>query len=310
MPRDFFRSFFCRQSAKPLQPALAIRSAFISLFFAFFAVSSGLAAVPEVFPNSAGSGRQNGDEGQNGANGKHDAAIKISGSQWPGIIDHVLQKPLPDSANDSGNANILINYPSLGNNEIDNDIRQWVSGIASAFESHLDLDDMADADFGGDLPTDDELASSGEKRRFELFGSYSISRPSSNAVSITFELWNYTGSNHGNLDIITLNYSLLTGKRLEFVDIFEEPDVALQLMSEYARNSLEPRLGATRHTQMLKDGTEALTENFSSLTLTPGGICINFQPYQVAPWAAGIQKVEMPVEKLLPAGPFLAIWGK
>lgn len=306
MPGVFFRPFFCRHSKLLLWPGLAIRGAFLSLFFAFFAVSSGLAAVPEVFPGS--SGRQNEDEGQENVSGKHDAATRISGSQWPGIIDHVLQRPLSDQS--SRNANILINYPSLGNNEIDNDIRSWVSGIASAFESHLDIDDIADEDFGGDLLPDDEFASSGEKRRLELFGSYSISRPSQNAVSITFELWNYTGSNHGNLDIITLNYSLLTGKRLEFVDMFEEPDVALQMMSEYARNSLEPRLGAARHTQMLKDGTEALTENFSSLTLTPGGICINFQPYQVAPWAAGIQKVEMPVEKLLPAGPFLAIWGK
>lgn len=308
MPCIFFRPFFNRHSKILLRPGLAIRGACLGLFFAFFSVSSGLAAVPEVFQNSSGSGRQN--EGQENISGKHDAAVKISGSQWPGIIDHVLQKPLPDSAGDSGHANILVNYPSLGNNEIDNDIRQWVSGIASAFESHLDLDDLADADFGGDLLPDDDLASAGEKHRFELYGSYSISRPSPNAVSITFELWNYTGSNHGNLDIITLNYSLLTGKRLEFVDMFEEPDVALQMMSEYARNSLESRLGAARRTQMLKDGTEALMENFSSLTLTPGGICINFQPYQVAPWAAGIQKVEMPVEKLLPAGPFLAIWGK
>lgn len=306
MPCVFFRPFFNRHSKILFRPGLAIRGAFLSLFFAFFTVSSGLAAVPEVFPGS--SGRQNEDEGQENISGKHDAATRISGSQWPGIIDHVLQKPLPNQ--DSGHANILVNYPSLGNNEIDNDIRNWVSAIASAFESHLDLDDLADADFGGDLLPDDEFTPSGEKRRFELFGSYSVSRPSPNAVSITFELWNYTGSNHGNLDIITLNYSLLTGKRLEFVDMFEEPEVALRMMSEYARTSLEPRLGAARHTQMLKDGTEALTENFSSLTLTPGGICINFQPYQVAPWAAGIQKVEMPVEKLLPAGPFLAIWGK
>ncbi len=62
----------------------------------------------------------------------------------------------------------------VGNNEIDNDIRQWVSGIASAFESHLDLDDLADADFGGDLLPDDDLASAGEKHRFELYGSTSM----------------------------------------------------------------------------------------------------------------------------------------
>ena len=50
-------------------------------------------------------------------------------------------------------------------------------------------------DFGEDLLPDDDLASAGETQ-FELYGSYSISRPSPNAVSVLSELWNYTGSNH------------------------------------------------------------------------------------------------------------------
>lgn len=310
MPSVLFRPLIHCQPLLNSGIGAVIRGFFISVFLAFSAFSSSIAAVPEHFLPDPSSGRQDGNDDQENAAGRHDAASKISGSQWPGVIDHVLQKPLPDAPALSGNADILINYPSLGNSEIDNDIRQWVSGIASAFESHLDLNDLQYLDSGGDLLPEDEIGSSEEKRRFELFGSYSISRPSANAVSITFELWNYTGSDRGNLDIITLNYSLLTGKRLEFIDMFEEPEIALKMMSDYARDNLEPRLGAVRHTQMLKDGTEALTENFSSLTLTPSGICINFQPYQVAPWAAGIQKVDMPVEKLMAAGPLLAIWGK
>ena len=63
-----------------------------------------------------------------------------------------------------------------------------------------------------------------------------------------------------------------------------------------------------RPAQMLKDGTEPLVENFSSLTLTPEGICINFQPYQVAPWAAGPQRVDMPLAELAAAGPEARIW--
>lgn len=246
-----------------------------------------------------------------------DAAAQISGSQWPGVINHLLQRPLPGTTADPQGADIHIDYPSFGIPAVDADIRAWVSGIANAFAAHLDLSrpdlpetGLPEADL---TPVHDpmEAAIAADQRpTFELWGSYSISRPSDAAVSITFEIWNYAGTPQGNLDILTLNYSLITGQRLAFMDLFEKPETALALMSEWSRKELAPRLGASVRLRMLDDGTAPLVENFSSLTLTPQGICINFQPYQVAPWAAGVQKVEMPLEALLPAGPLLALWGR
>lgn len=241
-----------------------------------------------------------------------DAAAQISGSQWPGVIDHLLQKPLPESPADPQGAVIHIDYPSVGSPAVDANIRAWVTGIANAFEAHLDLSRPGLPDAG--LPPVHDVmeadSATDERPAFELWGSYSISRPSDAAISITFEIWNYTGANQGNLDILTLNYSLLTGQRLAFMDLFEKPETALALMSDWSRKELAPRLGATTRLAVLEAGTAPLVENFSSLTLTPEGICINFQPYQVAPWAAGVQKVEMPLEALLPAGPLLALWGR
>lgn len=254
---------------------------------------------------------------------KDAAAAAISGSPWPGVIDHLLQKPLPEEGTARNGASIHINYPSIGNKRVDSDIRDWVGDIANAFESHLNLRELDELAIPNELeldvvpfPQDNDLNSEEAFRsfrapgEFELWGNYSISRPSDAAVSITFELWNYTGNEQGNLDILTLNYNLLAGQRLSFVDIFEKPDTALNLMSAWSRKQLEPRLGASMRERMIREGTEPLVENFSSLTLTPNGICINFQPYQVAPWDAGIQKVEMPLEELLEASPLLALWGK
>lgn len=238
-----------------------------------------------------------------------DAAARISGSPWPGVINHLLQWPAPGAAADPGGLEIHMDYPSVGLPAVDADIRAWVSGIANAFAAHLDLSRQALAD--GDMNSPLAAEAPGEpKAGFELWGSYSISRPSDAALSITFEIWNYAGATQGNLDILTLNYSLLTGQRLAFMDLFERPETALSLMSEWSRKELAPRLGATMRMRTLEEGTAPLVENFSSLTLTPQGICINFQPYQVAPWAAGVQKVEMPLEALLPAGPLLALWGR
>ena len=239
-----------------------------------------------------------------------DAAAQISGSQWPGVINHLLQRPLPGAPADPEGPDIHIDYPSFGVPAVDADVRAWATGIANAFAAHLDLSraGLPEADLA---PLHDPMeGDTAERPRFELWASYSISRPSDAAVSITFEIWNYAGTPQGNLDILTLNYSLLTGQRLAFMDLFEKPETALALMSEWSRKELAPRLGASVRAKMLDDGTAPLVENFSSLTLTPQGICINFQPYQVAPWAAGVQKVEMPLEALLPAGPLLALWGR
>lgn len=236
----------------------------------------------------------------------------ISGPPARDVIDCLLYKPGSGKAGLGATADIHINYPSFGNKVVDQDIREWVTDMADAFASNSGL---------GALPVEDEASGmlldspagadvSYNAAPFELWGAYRISRPSAAAVSIAFELWNYTGNTEGNLDIITLNYSLLTGQRLSLVDIFEKPDIALKLMSSWSRKVLDSRLGAARRARMLTEGTEPLPENFSSLTLTPEGICINFQPWQVAPKDVGIQRVTMPLEELLPSSPLLALWGR
>jgi len=144
----------------------------------------------------------------------------------------------------------------------------------------------------------------------ELMGSYTLTRPSANALSIVFEIWTYTGGAHGNLDVIPLTYSLLSGQRLGLVDIFENVDKALEIMSAVSRKELATRLGGGRVDSMIHDGTEPLADNFSALALVPGGVRVYFQPYQVAPWAAGTQRVFIPLEKLAPAGPLHLLWGE
>ena len=108
------------------------------------------------------------------SSGKEAAAAEISGSRRPGVIDHLLQRPLPDGpAGHPRAAEININYPSLGRSDIDADIRQWVTGIADAFEEHLDINA-----FG--LPSTEQSGESGPA--FELWGSYSVSWPSDAAT--------------------------------------------------------------------------------------------------------------------------------
>lgn len=272
-----------------------------SALFTFSLLDTAFAAMPgRVGDNFLSS--------QEEASTASDAAAIISGSPSPGIIDCSLQRH--GNAGASPEPDIFISYPSIGNARIDEDIREWVTGLADAFSSHLNMSGLNCPLDTKNFDAEAILNMPATEGTFELWGQYKVTRPSRKAISIAFELWNYTGSPEANLDILTLNYSLFTGQRLGLVDIFEKPDVALELMSRWSRKVLEPRLGAARRTNMLVDGTEPLVENFSSITLTPEGICINFQPWQVAPKDAGIQRVEMPLAELMPSSPLLALWGK
>lgn len=193
-----------------------------------------------------------------------------------------------------GKPDITVSYPMLGRKDVDRDVAGWVERIASTFEAEL-------------APRSLELEQQ-DRPPCELMGSYTLTRPSANALSIVFEIWTYTGGAHGNLDVIPLTYSLISGQRLGLVDIFENVDKALEIMSDTSRKELAIRLGGGREDSMIHDGTVPVAENFSALALVPGGVRVYFQPYQVAPWAAGAQRVFIPLEKLAPAGPLRLLW--
>ncbi len=290
-------------------------SALVTLMLASVVSQETQGAVPRHLNDSPAFQMNNSDSE------KSEAMTTLSGSPWPGVIDHLLQSPADQ--NPDNHAGIHINYPSLGNRSVDADIRAWVETIAATFQTYLDTEafisspvmETPDVTIERFLQDDDLNSEEAAKNikagsNFELWGTYTISRPSDSAISITFELWNYTSDNTGNLDIITLNYNLLNGQRLDFVDIFEKPDLALKLMSAWSREQLSGRLGEASRRSMLNSGTEPILDNFSSITLTPEGLRINFQPWQVTSWSAGIQKVDMPLEELMEAVPLLALWGK
>lgn len=56
--------------------------------------------------------------------------------------------------------------------------------------------------------------------------------------------------------------------------------------------------GAGIPDEMLMAGTEPVEDNFRTFIVIPSGIRLHFQPYQVAPWAAGPQTVDVSLDEL------------
>lgn len=195
-----------------------------------------------------------------------------------------------------GSPGVSLYYPAFGVEAVDADIRAWAEGVARSYEEEV----------RGSIAPDGEKP--GSYGMWDLTGIFSLERPSPKVVSVTFNIYSYSGGAHGNLVITCRNYDLTTGRRLEFADLFGDPEKALELMAVWSRENLTKSLGDEADEDMIRDGTAPDLRNFGELSLMPGGIGIQFQPYQVGPWSAGPQQVDMPLAALAPAAPEAAIW--
>ena len=188
---------------------------------------------------------------------------------------------------------IDVRYPVFGKILIDQDIALWAHRVVETFTKGLG-DDQANR----------------RQARNELRASYTVSYASLRSLTVTYEIWTYTGGIHGNNDIITLSYDVESGQRLLFEDLVVATDTALERLAAYCAKNLQNTLGEDLDEAMLKSGTAPDLDNYSSFSLFPAGLRIHFQPYQVAPFVAGAQRVDVPLEVILDAGPHLALWGR
>lgn len=187
---------------------------------------------------------------------------------------------------------IDVHYPVLGNAAIDDDIKEWATQLADNFETEF-VEEVTE-----------------NHTPYELNTTYSLLRPAADTtVTVVWEVASYTQGAHGNVDIVTSSYSLPDGEPLAIGDLFADLGTALNLLSERAYAQLSRTLGDMLDEDMLRGGTSPDPDNFSSVALIPGALRVFFQPYQVAPWAAGSQSVDIPLQDLEDASPKLALWG-
>ncbi|MBI5729152.1 MAG: DUF3298 domain-containing protein [Candidatus Magasanikbacteria bacterium] len=112
-------------------------------------------------------------------------------------------------------------------------------------------------------------------------------------VSIDFTVSTYySGTAHGNWGSAPFNYSLRDRKILELPDLFASPDY-LNVLSGHSRRALELQLH-DGDKEMLASGTEPKKENYSAFGFKSDRLVFYFAPYQVAPYSAGEQTVEIP----------------
>jgi len=188
---------------------------------------------------------------------------------------------------------ISIKYPAFGIPAVDEAVKRWAEQLAAHFHSEFSAEAQAETH----VP-------------YQLQADYDVIRVPGGVLGILWRVYSYTAGTHGALALVSACYLPESGKAVVLQELFGNPEAALGIISATARQDLEQKLGDMLQPETLHTGTLPEPDNFSTFMLTATALRIFFQPYQVAPWAAGPQHVDIPLEKLSPAAPRLRLWGK
>jgi hypothetical protein len=157
-----------------------------------------------------------------------------------------------------------------------------------------------------------------EKRTFSsgstFESKYSVSYAANDLVSVAFTIEAYyEGAVHGSFNSIVFNYDLDSGKRLKLADLFKPNSNYLKPISDYAIKSLRKEKEGVPDSDWI-EGAAPEEKNYQSWNITRQGLLVNFDPYQVGPYAEGPHEVRVPYSVLKdvvnPDGPLARVIGK
>ncbi len=136
----------------------------------------------------------------------------------------------------------------------------------------------------------------------DLSIGYEVLLAQDDLVSVEFDVGSYyQGAAHPNSYTEVINFDLKNGKALKLSDLFKPGARYLQAIATYSiadlkKQSKEKNLGLID--EQIDEGAGATAKNYKSWTITRKGLHINFDAYQVGPYAAGPQSVLVPYSAL------------
>lgn len=135
---------------------------------------------------------------------------------------------------------------------------------------------------------------------FEYLVTFEVSG-TNDIISILLNTYIFNGGAHGNTNLSTFNYRVTDGK---FIDIQQASGMNYNDISSAARNKLYKKLIEEDKTgmppseqdsirEMINTGAFPQAGNFEIFTVDGTKVYVYFEPYSVAPYSYGIQKVQI-----------------
>ena len=126
--------------------------------------------------------------------------------------------------------------------------------------------------------------------------TYKLLSAPGNFLSLKFDIYIYIdGAAHPTTHTRVVNYDLEAGADVTLDQLFLPGSNYLNMIANYCIAQLKTRnIGF----EAFSDGAQPLPENYGNWNITPDGLLITFDEYQVAAYAAGAQEVVVPYAEL------------
>lgn len=163
---------------------------------------------------------------------------------------------------------IDMNYPQFDIPSIDAKVKAGVDAFVEEFKKE------AAEKKGGEAP-------------YELTSSFAGAYMDDEIVSVRLTVSRFTGGAHPGTMIYGLNYARATGKEIGLKSVLALIGATLTQVSEHSSAQLKERLGDS----FIAKGAAPTEENYWMYSINDKGVTFIFNEYQVAPYAAGPQRV-------------------
>ena len=106
------------------------------------------------------------------------------------------------------------------------------------------------------------------------------------------------GGAHPDIDIVTVNYNKKDKEIIDINKMIEKNKDILNIFSNVSYKSLKDKIEEKEDSNMLKQGTRPIKENFTNFVFSKDGIILFFPNYSVAPYYLGNFEVKIPYSKI------------
>ncbi len=131
---------------------------------------------------------------------------------------------------------------------------------------------------------------------YDLNIGYSVEFFNKDLISVLFEASEFTNGAHPNHWSFTLNYDLKNSRPLKLVDLFKNGSGFLAVISATSIDQITKEQGDSADSDWIKQGAGKDINNFRAWSITKKGLKFIFDPYDVAPYAAGSFTTVVPYE--------------
>jgi hypothetical protein len=148
-------------------------------------------------------------------------------------------------------------------------------------------------------PGDQELRSSFDSE-------FDVSLVTRSFLSTIMSYSDYSaGAAHPNSYNVTLNYNLKTGEAVTLDKLLRDLNPSagyMDRLGQYVKKDLIRQFGDSQDSlEFINSGASPSAESYANFSLDANNFSIHFDPYQVAPYAAGSPTVKIPYADLMSA---------